>query len=202
MESGMVPREVPIPSSQKGPLLMAQSAPPQGATQLFDVRPTASPLTVPPADHDLTVIIPAYNEEKRLPWTLAQLAVFLERVGRGLSGVGGRRRQHRPHGRADARSWAAMLDAAPDAAGRQGPGGADRHAPRHRPRAGLHRRRSALPAHRPAAGLRVDSPRPVRRGLRRPRHRGVGESGPPPAAAPPGHLRLPRGRPPAWCRAR
>jgi dolichyl-phosphate beta-glucosyltransferase len=28
---------------------------------------------VAPSDHDLTVIIPAYNEEKRLPWTLAQL---------------------------------------------------------------------------------------------------------------------------------
>ncbi len=34
-----------------------------------------------PADHDLTVIIPAYNEEKRLPWTLAQLAVFLSEWG-------------------------------------------------------------------------------------------------------------------------
>jgi len=30
-----------------------------------------------PADHDLTVIIPAYNEEKRLPWTLAQLTMYL-----------------------------------------------------------------------------------------------------------------------------
>jgi dolichyl-phosphate beta-glucosyltransferase len=44
-------------------------------------RPTASPLTVAPTDHDLTVIIPAYNEEKRLPWTLAQLAVFLTEWG-------------------------------------------------------------------------------------------------------------------------
>jgi len=30
-----------------------------------------------PADHDLTVIIPAFNEEQRLPWTLDQLAAFL-----------------------------------------------------------------------------------------------------------------------------
>jgi dolichyl-phosphate beta-glucosyltransferase len=36
---------------------------------------------VAPTDHDLTVIIPAYNEEKRLPWTLAQLAVFLSEWG-------------------------------------------------------------------------------------------------------------------------
>ncbi|MEN6406943.1 MAG: glycosyltransferase [Thermoguttaceae bacterium] len=29
-----------------------------------------------PTDHDLTVIIPAHNEEQRLPWTLAQLLAF------------------------------------------------------------------------------------------------------------------------------
>jgi dolichyl-phosphate beta-glucosyltransferase len=46
-----------------------------------DGRPAESALTVSPADHDLTVIIPAYNEEKRLPWTLAQLAVFLSEWG-------------------------------------------------------------------------------------------------------------------------
>lgn len=38
-------------------------------------------LTVAPADHDLTVIIPAYNEEKRLPWTLAELTKFLNEWG-------------------------------------------------------------------------------------------------------------------------
>jgi dolichyl-phosphate beta-glucosyltransferase len=38
-------------------------------------------LTAPVADHDLTVIIPAYNEEKRLPWTLAELTVFLNEWG-------------------------------------------------------------------------------------------------------------------------
>jgi dolichyl-phosphate beta-glucosyltransferase len=46
-----------------------------------DGRPVTIPLTVAPADHDLTVIIPAYNEEKRLPWTLAQLATFLTEWG-------------------------------------------------------------------------------------------------------------------------
>ena len=46
-----------------------------------DGRPGAHRLTVAPADHDLTVIIPAYNEEKRLPWTLAQLATFLTEWG-------------------------------------------------------------------------------------------------------------------------
>ena len=34
-------------------------------------------VVVPPSDHDLTIIIPAYNEEKRLPWTLAQLGSTL-----------------------------------------------------------------------------------------------------------------------------
>ena len=36
---------------------------------------------VAPADHDLSVIIPAYNEEKRLPWTLAELTKFLDAWG-------------------------------------------------------------------------------------------------------------------------
>jgi len=39
---------------------------------------TPKEIRVCPADHDLTVIIPAFNEEKRLPWTLDQLAVFLD----------------------------------------------------------------------------------------------------------------------------
>ena len=44
------------------------------------LRPTAAsetPLAAPPCDHDLTVIIPAYNEEQRLPWTLRALTDFL-----------------------------------------------------------------------------------------------------------------------------
>jgi dolichyl-phosphate beta-glucosyltransferase len=42
-------------------------------------RPTAIDVrTVPPSDHDLTVIIPAYNEEKRLPWTLSELGKTLD----------------------------------------------------------------------------------------------------------------------------
>jgi dolichyl-phosphate beta-glucosyltransferase len=43
--------------------------------------PPNTPIFVPPADHDLTVIIPAYNEEKRLPWTLRQLTAFLSDWG-------------------------------------------------------------------------------------------------------------------------
>ena len=39
------------------------------------------PVSVAAADHDLTVILPAYNEEKRLPWTLEQLALFLDDWG-------------------------------------------------------------------------------------------------------------------------
>jgi dolichyl-phosphate beta-glucosyltransferase len=33
------------------------------------------------ADHDLTVVIPAYNEEDRLPWTLQELGRFLDASG-------------------------------------------------------------------------------------------------------------------------
>jgi dolichyl-phosphate beta-glucosyltransferase len=40
-------------------------------------QPGSAPLVVRPTDHDLTVIIPAFNEEKRLPWTLANLTSFL-----------------------------------------------------------------------------------------------------------------------------
>ncbi len=32
-------------------------------------------------DHELTVIIPAFNEEKRLPWTLSHLGTFLDHWG-------------------------------------------------------------------------------------------------------------------------
>ena len=40
-------------------------------------KQTPKEIRVCPADHDLTVIIPAFNEEQRLPWTLNSLAVFL-----------------------------------------------------------------------------------------------------------------------------
>ncbi len=43
--------------------------------------PSGRVLVVAPADHDLSVIIPAYNEEKRLPWTLAELTKFLDAWG-------------------------------------------------------------------------------------------------------------------------
>ncbi len=35
-------------------------------------------IRVCPSDHDLTVIVPAFNEEKRLPWTLDHLSAFLD----------------------------------------------------------------------------------------------------------------------------
>ncbi len=41
-------------------------------------KPFGLPIVVRPADHDLTVIIPSYNEEKRLPWTLDHLTLFLD----------------------------------------------------------------------------------------------------------------------------
>jgi dolichyl-phosphate beta-glucosyltransferase len=60
---------------------MSTSAAITECDEVSDGRRSESPLTVLPADHDLTVIIPAYNEEKRLPWTLAELTVFLSEWG-------------------------------------------------------------------------------------------------------------------------
>ena len=43
---------------------------------------TAGPgLRPQPADHDFSLVIPAYNEENRLPWTLAELRRFLDAWG-------------------------------------------------------------------------------------------------------------------------
>jgi dolichyl-phosphate beta-glucosyltransferase len=39
-------------------------------------KQTLKEIRISPADHDLTVIIPAFNEEQRLPWALNSLAVF------------------------------------------------------------------------------------------------------------------------------
>jgi dolichyl-phosphate beta-glucosyltransferase len=44
---------------------------------LVDELPNGRLLVVPRSDHDLTIILPAFNEEQRLPWTLSQLAAFL-----------------------------------------------------------------------------------------------------------------------------
>ncbi len=38
-------------------------------------------IQVRPSDHDLSVVIPAFNEEQRLPWTLNQLSTFLNQWG-------------------------------------------------------------------------------------------------------------------------
>lgn len=38
-------------------------------------------VALPPADHDLTVVIPAYNEESRLPRTLTDAAAYLDQWG-------------------------------------------------------------------------------------------------------------------------
>ena len=57
-----------------------------------------SPATaVSAADHELTVIIPAFNEEKRLPWTLCQVGIFLEQWGIDYRVDRGRRLQPRRH---------------------------------------------------------------------------------------------------------
>lgn len=80
-ESSILPRNysmVPIP--RRLPLM----SPIRAVSELENVsdgRPAVSPIQVTPTDHDLTVIIPAYNEEKRLPWTLAQLTLYLNDWG-------------------------------------------------------------------------------------------------------------------------
>lgn len=47
-------------------------------TTLISDAPRAAGLRVAPSDHDLTVIVPAYNEERRLPRTLAELRRVLD----------------------------------------------------------------------------------------------------------------------------
>ncbi len=42
---------------------------------------TAASLCGKRADHDFSVVVPAYNEESRLPWTLAELRRFLDQWG-------------------------------------------------------------------------------------------------------------------------
>jgi dolichyl-phosphate beta-glucosyltransferase len=49
-----------------------------GASAIACGRSQNPPIVVSPTDHELTVVIPAFNEERRLPWTLAQLAAFLD----------------------------------------------------------------------------------------------------------------------------
>jgi dolichyl-phosphate beta-glucosyltransferase len=46
-------------------------------------RQPAEPARVdlPEANHELTVILPAFNEEQRLPWSLCQLGMFLDQWG-------------------------------------------------------------------------------------------------------------------------
>jgi dolichyl-phosphate beta-glucosyltransferase len=46
-------------------------------TVVVDELPNGRPLVVPRSDHDLTIILPAFNEEQRLPWTLSQIAASL-----------------------------------------------------------------------------------------------------------------------------
>ena len=54
-----------------------------GAKNGADVaaRTTRTLLHSQQADHDLSLVIPAYNEENRLPWTLAELRRFLDASG-------------------------------------------------------------------------------------------------------------------------
>ncbi len=48
-----------------------------GQSAIPEDRRQNPPIVVSPTDHELTVVIPAFNEERRLPWALGQLAAFL-----------------------------------------------------------------------------------------------------------------------------
>lgn len=52
-----------------------------GGVRINPVDPGESGWNSIPADHDLTVLVPAYNEEKRLQGTLAGLKEYLDRWG-------------------------------------------------------------------------------------------------------------------------
>jgi len=56
---------------------------PDGATNVADhFTQTTATLSRPVmADHEFSLVIPAYNEENRLPWTLAELRRFLDASG-------------------------------------------------------------------------------------------------------------------------
>jgi dolichyl-phosphate beta-glucosyltransferase len=48
---------------------------------LASLRTEATPLPGDQPDHELTVVLPAFNEEDRLPWTLLHLKQFLDQWG-------------------------------------------------------------------------------------------------------------------------
>ncbi len=60
---------------------MTTSTLPAQALPTCPLPVAGSALRIAPADHDLTVVIPAYNEEQRLPETLTQLTAFLNHWG-------------------------------------------------------------------------------------------------------------------------
>jgi dolichyl-phosphate beta-glucosyltransferase len=60
-------------------MMPARATMDRNATLVYDDSPKS--IDVHPTDHDLTVVIPAYNEEKRLPWTLEQLTDYLSTWG-------------------------------------------------------------------------------------------------------------------------
>ena len=106
------------------------------------------------ADHDFSLVIPAYNEENRLPWTLAELRRFLDASGidyRVLVADDGSTDRTATLAAADG---PAILDRLAAAESRQRRGRAKRHAPRHRQGPGLHRCRSAVRTGIASPGLR------------------------------------------------
>jgi len=67
---GVGPRPIRVAGLRCVGVKAAESAIPCGRSQ-------NPPIVVSPTDHALTVVIPAFNERRRLPWTLGQLAAFL-----------------------------------------------------------------------------------------------------------------------------
>ena len=117
-----------------------------GAKNGADVAARTTATLLPPqqADHAFSLVIPAYNEENRLPWTLAEVRRFLDGSGidyRVLVADDGS--TDRTATLADT-DGPAILDRLAAAKSRQRRGRAKCHAPRQRRGRGLHRCRSAL----------------------------------------------------------
>ena len=116
-----------------------------------------------PSDHEFSLVIPAYNEEGRLPWTLAELRRFLDASGIDyrvlVADDGSTDRTATLAEKAGPRFSTVSLPQ------NRGKGAAvpKRHAPRHRQRPGLHGCRSAVRTGIASTGLR---PGPQRDGAR------------------------------------
>ena len=137
--------------------------PPFGVSRAVNQSMSQSPqiLKLPSRapDHDLTLVIPAYNEENRLPRTLQQLREYLDQWGINYRVVvaDDGSRDGTPQVATEFGPRFSTLSL-PQNRGK-GRGRAGGYAQRIRPRRGVHRCRLALCARKPAGRLRTDPQR-------------------------------------------